>query len=211
MSASVSGTTSGKSGEDMSKPVHPVVTALLPSVNITDRHYYSGYWSQRADIKGEESFPSRSIYWIKKACIPALQCVISVLQVSTCCCCCCQVHRCRCRAVQLNSWWRFATRPRDLRRLTAISAVMVQQLGSRWLGQLGVCRLIDQDPSFGFGLLVASLVPSLGCCQQLVWCWQWGRSDSEVLTGRAKWDESQNDVNVNHRMQMPSSPDVFLS
>ena len=32
-------------------------------------------------------------------------------------------------------------------------------------GSSGPCRLVDQDPTCGFVLLVASLVPSLSCCQ----------------------------------------------
>ena len=34
----------------------------------------------------------------------------------------------------------------------------VKWLESRWPGRVGLCRLADQDPTFGFGLLEASLV-----------------------------------------------------
>jgi len=50
---------------------------------------------------------------------------------------------------------------RDLRHLTAIFTVTVQQLESRWPGRVDLCRYIDQDPFFGFGLLVTFLVRSL--------------------------------------------------
>jgi len=41
----------------------------------------------------------------------------------------------------------------------AISNETVRQPESGWPGQVGLDRLVDQDPTFGFCLLVASLVP----------------------------------------------------
>jgi len=46
-----------------------------------------------------------------------------------------------------------------------IKTMTVQRLESCWPGRMVLVRLVDQDPVFGSGLLVASLVPSLGCCQ----------------------------------------------
>ena len=60
------------------------------------------------------------------------------------------------------------------------------RLESRWLGRVGLCPLIDQDPTFGLGLLVASVVPSLSSCQCLA-CEQGSNRDGET---------NQNDVNV---------------
>jgi len=53
----------------------------------------------------------------------------------------------------------------DLRHSTAIFTVMVQWLESRCPNWMGLCQLADQDPTFGLGLLMACLVPSLSCCQ----------------------------------------------
>jgi len=93
-----------------------------------------------------------------------------------------------------ESWWWFALRLRDLRHLTKSLAGSSGSLSACWQGS-----------TFGLGLLVASSVPSVGCCQYLRGYWQWGRHESEVLTRRTAWDDSQNDGNINHRTQMPSS------
>jgi len=79
---------------------------------------------------------------------------------------------------------------------------MARKFCPNWMG---LCRLADQDPTFGFGLLVSSSVPSLGAVSSLWGYWQWGRCESEILTGRAEWVELQNDVSVNHGMRMPYS------
>jgi len=78
------------------------------------------------------------------------------LSVSTCICCR-QMTFMSCSSAR--ELIMVALRLRDPPHLTAIFAATVRQPESGWPGQVGLDWLVDQDPTFGFCLLVASLVP----------------------------------------------------
>jgi len=107
----------------------------------------------------------------------------------------------------IESWRWFALRLRDLRHFNCnihSDSQMARKslagssgsLSARWPGSNLWIWSAGGIFSFHRSVAVSSL-----CGYS-----QWGRRESEVLTGRAEWDGSQNNVNVNHKTQMLSCP-----